>query len=284
MITFKSSFPFLLLLTALNAELMPHSEFDCQCQHGGECRHHEESKQFYCECPVAYDESKILAQGYQGFFCETAFSTCSDRNGTYWRCYNNALCHTDVSCLCNNDKYSGRFCNVVREVKSDSTSKTCDLPCAHGVCKYNGFGEEYFCDCPHFKDNSGFFTSGFQGIACETKFVNCQDENRRNWRCYNDAVCGYDVGCVCNSDDFTGKFCEIPSNGFSYDNILPKSEESRKGNMLLRIIFGILLSISPCFVLVSALVQRRKNASQGNFSKLEDVKVADCEVTKGEII
>jgi len=129
-----------------------------------------------------------------------------------------------------------------------------------------------------------FFTSGFQGIACETKFVNCQDENRRNWRCYNDAVCGYDVGCVCNSDDFTGKFCEIPSNGFSYDNILPKSEESRKGNMLLRIIFGILLSISPCFVLVSALVQRRKNASQGNFSKLEDVKVADCEVTKGEII
>jgi len=189
----------------------------------GICKKYPESDEYYCQCPTATDDSGLIAHGFQGYKCETAFTTCNNQNNQYWRCYNDAVCGYDVSCTCNSAQFSGRFCETVKtqetlwEKETGFTLDiTCPNACVHGSCKYHGETKEYFCDCPLVKLDNGNIKQGYLGPTCKTKFVNCDDfSSKTHWRCYNGAVCGHDVKCVCDPDGFSsGQFCEILADGY----------------------------------------------------------------------
>jgi len=200
----------------------------------GVCKKYPDSDEKYCECPTATDDSGLVTHGFQGYKCEIAFQTCRNGNNQYWRCYNDSVCGYDVSCTCNSDEYSGRFCEIVKmhetmwekETGVSLNHVTCPKECINGgSCKFHGDTGEYFCDCPLVESDNGFLKQGYTGPTCETKFVNCHSHNSKSyWRCYNNAVCGHDVKCDCDSDGLSsGQFCEILADGY-----LEASREAQK--------------------------------------------------------
>jgi len=208
---------FFFFLSAARAQTSFHRAMQGTCDQGcvnGKCRYHSDTQLFSCDCPSTLDARGTIVRGYMGHQCETQFTTCDNENRGFWRCYNGSVCGYDVTCTCGKD-YSGRFCETndlaeskpVAAVPDDNVK--CSLPCQNGVCAYHGAEDQYYCKCPVFEDTNGKITHGFQGVACQTSFTSCVDENQKNFRCYNDATCGYDVTCNCASKSFSGQFCEM---------------------------------------------------------------------------
>jgi len=208
---------FFFFLSAARAQTSFHRAMQGTCDQGcvnGKCRYHSDTQLFSCDCPSTLDARGTIVRGYVGHQCETQFTTCDNENSEFWRCYNGSVCGYDVTCTCGKD-YSGRFCETndlaeskpVAAVPDDNVK--CSLPCQNGVCAYHGAEDQYYCKCPVFEDTNGKITHGFQGVACQTSFTSCVDENQKHFRCYNGATCGYDVTCTCASEAFSGQFCEV---------------------------------------------------------------------------
>mmetsp|Transcript_26238 Transcript_26238/g.56265 ORF Transcript_26238/g.56265 Transcript_26238/m.56265 type:complete len:203 (-) Transcript_26238:84-692(-) len=91
-------------------------------------------------------------------------------------------------------------------IEPTGSEDDCPLQCFNkGTCDYHGVTNEFYCDCPLTQ------SGGFQGVRCETPFLECTDGARRGWRCLNGGQCQTgDTDEVCHCpDEFTGNRCEI---------------------------------------------------------------------------
>jgi len=124
-----------------------------KCYNGG-CKYHEDSAQFYCECPSDSSGNRI----FTGTRCETPVVVCVDSKVGKWDCLNGSTCNYSTgSCSCVNG-FSGLFCGNGPAICFDGKRKCYN----GGQCHvYETREGESSCRCKE----------GFTGDEC-TKQIN----------------------------------------------------------------------------------------------------------------
>ena len=138
--------------------------------------------------------------------------------------------------------------------------ENCPLQCFNqGKCDFHDYTNAFYCDCPLTQGG------GFQGIHCETPFLECTDGGRRAWRCMNGGMCkSGDTAEVCHCpDEFVGTRCEIftgPVDGVPeiYD-VAADSRQFSRGAISIVTMASLVLAFA-CFS-SGFLVGRRERSS-----------------------
>jgi len=222
------------------------------CVHG-ECEFHSGLNTNHCVCGNEEDPiTEIISHGFRGPQCEVYFTRCDDHYGNNWECYNYGVCGYDESCLCT-DEYSGKFCQDEKKSATKSKNGACAEECVNGECQYHGDGKGNHCVCPSVVDTfTNLVVQGFEGDKCETQFSTCDDHYGQVWRCYNNAVCGYDNSCICE-DGFSGRYCKQSAVLQKSITSISRSEES-SFSVIMQMISGI--AICLVFALIGFMWHR----------------------------
>lgn len=148
---------------------------------------------------------------------------------------------------------------------SKASNDNCPMDCFNqGACDFHDVTKEFYCDCPLTQ------SGGYQGIRCETPFLECSDGDKRGWRCLNGGQCKTgDTNAVCHCpDEFIGRNCQIftgPINNGSTSTNYGVSKHGNRNRLSNTAIFSLTLSsviIAAVFFISGFSAGRREKTSR----------------------
>jgi len=162
---------------------------------------------------------------------------------------------------------SSDYAQQVELTTEDAQMYNCPTCIHSGICKQYLSTGDYFCECPS-TDHSGFF-----GLTCETSYLDCNDDDKRTWRCLNGGQCRKDDGeCAC-PNGFIGRHCEtcVSSHCSLLADTTAVGMKSNRDGTIIGITFGCLLGSVALFLLGFKLGRNRGLAiSRGIISTHHD--------------